>query len=156
EQMRHFPADGSPIKLDQATSDGLNELMQDFENIFRRPMDKNEPVFFPATLLMSEDDCTDSIAAAMRAANVPPVLQYATNKTGRFVSNENKKYLTPDEIDEWNQAVNEFYELEANGFPDNRRSKCDRAADFLEEEFDRLPFIYSSFVQNANSEKRKC
>ena len=49
----------------------------------------------------------------MRAAKVSPSLIYAYQKTSRIVINA--KLLTPDELREYNEAIDEFYDLVESG-----------------------------------------
>jgi hypothetical protein len=43
-----------------------------------------------------------------QAAGVDPATIYASRKTGRMVTKQNMKYLTKEEINEWNAAINEY------------------------------------------------
>ena len=48
---------------------------------------------------------------AMHKAGVGPALIYAYQKTGRLVTRTNRKYLTKEELKEWNDAFDEWHRL---------------------------------------------
>ena len=52
--------------------------------------------------------------AAMKKANWRPELIHAYERTGRIVTQENMQHLTEEELDEWNDAVNEYLELHSD------------------------------------------
>lgn len=49
---------------------------------------------------------------AMKRAGTRPELIYAYEKTSRLVTEDNRKYLTQDELDEWEDAIDEYFLLE--------------------------------------------
>lgn len=54
------------------------------------------------------DEMTDTIVRAMRQAGVREEIIYAFQKTGRLVTSENAKYLTREELVEWEAAIDEY------------------------------------------------
>ncbi len=55
------------------------------------------------------------LVEAMEATGMPPEYVYAAKKTGRFVIEDNVHTFTSREIDEWNDAIEEFRRLLATG-----------------------------------------
>lgn len=51
----------------------------------------------------------------MEVTNMPAPLVYATRKTRRMVTPENKQYLTKAELKEWDDAIDEWYANNPNG-----------------------------------------
>lgn len=48
---------------------------------------------------------------AMKRAKINPALIYAYEKTGRLVTEENKKLIPDEDLEEWEAAIDEYYEL---------------------------------------------
>jgi ribose 5-phosphate isomerase len=44
-----------------------------------------------------------------------PALVYAMRKTGRMVTEQNMQYLDPEELREWEDAVEEYHSLVKSG-----------------------------------------
>jgi hypothetical protein len=51
---------------------------------------------------------TDAMYTIMIDAGIDPAYAFAFRKTGRLLTTENMKYLTPDELAEWNDAIQEY------------------------------------------------
>ena len=47
----------------------------------------------------------------MEACGMPPEYVYAAKKTGRFIVEDSAHTFTSRQIDEWNDAVEEFHRL---------------------------------------------
>lgn len=52
---------------------------------------------------------------AAGASGIDPALVYAMNKTGRIGTEQNMRFLTDAEIQEWNDAVDEYHQMIASG-----------------------------------------
>jgi hypothetical protein len=46
---------------------------------------------------------------------MPPAIVYAMNKTGRIVTEDNSQFLTDAELQEWNDAVDEYQQKIESG-----------------------------------------
>jgi hypothetical protein len=46
----------------------------------------------------------------MHKAGVHPALIYAYQQTGRMVTRENQTHVSPEDLQEWNDAIDERYE----------------------------------------------
>lgn len=49
-----------------------------------------------------------SLLQAAGNSGIDPAIVYAMNKTGRIVAEANLEFLTDSELQEWNDAVNEY------------------------------------------------
>lgn len=59
------------------------------------------------------DESTDEIWSLLQAAGdsgVDPAIVYAMKKTGRIVTETNVHFLTGAELQEWNDAVDEYHQ----------------------------------------------
>jgi DNA-binding transcriptional regulator YhcF (GntR family) len=54
---------------------------------------------------------TGQILSAAGKAAVRPELIYAMRKTGRIVTESNQQLLTDDELQEWQDAIEEYFAL---------------------------------------------
>jgi hypothetical protein len=48
-------------------------------------------------------------------SGIDPAIVYAMNKTGRIVTETNMQFLTDAELQEWNDAVDEYHQKIASG-----------------------------------------
>ena len=72
-------------------------------------------MFFDSSVVVHEflsDESTDemwkSVLQAAGNSGIDPAIVYAMNKTGRIVAEANLEFLTDSELQEWNDAVNEY------------------------------------------------
>src|SRR4029077_13536475 len=94
------------------TVEAVNYGMQRFKEIFGRKPGRTDRVF-PDTYLITTVDYDRHLGQAMRAANIPPELIYAAQKTGRLLGDA--KLVTNAELEEWNAAIAEYFEKLASG-----------------------------------------
>ena len=96
------------------------EVLQDqrrkFIEKFGRDPGPQDPIFFdprantPQPLKIEKEDEL-KILALMTQAGIDPALIHAYQKTGRIVTEENKQFLTEEELREWYAAVEEGKKL---------------------------------------------
>jgi hypothetical protein len=90
----------------------LEDQRRKFIQKFGRDPGPGDPVFFdpradtPQPLKIEEKD-ERKILALMTKAGIDPALIHAYQKTGRLVTEENKRFLTEEELSEWYAAVEE-------------------------------------------------
>ena len=89
-----------------------DEMQQEFQNYFAkfreehgRDIEPDEYIFSDLDLPQVEAD----MILLLKRAGVPPALIYAYEKTGRLVTEENKRFLTDKELEEWDNAVEEYH-----------------------------------------------
>lgn len=92
----------------------LELQMERFRKKFGRDPGPGDPVFFdPDTLEPSPmPDITDDVLAALQNAEMPPEFAYAYRKTGLLGLLADKSAWDPDDIEEWNAAVDEYRAIE--------------------------------------------
>src|SRR5258706_4134242 len=94
---------------------GLLELqLAEFKKIFGRSPGRGDPVIFDK-YFYSAEDYSEQFRAAAEAADIPPELIYASEKTGFIVGEETWEILTKTEQDEWTSAIEELFEKEKTG-----------------------------------------
>lgn len=101
-----------PISPELATE--LRGQMDRFRAKFGRDPGPEDPIFFDPNAdeprPLDANAAFDEIAAIAGEVGVPAQLIYAMKKTGRIVTEENKKFLTPAELEEWNDAIAEYHQ----------------------------------------------
>lgn len=150
------PPDGaeSPIDFEGLLLKHNEEMQAEFERIFRRPPEEDEPFFFPTNLLMSAEDVQDSIAAAMQQATIDPALQYAMQKTGWIIGEANRHLFSSENLQEWDDAIVEYREWQSGVGRFSNLRRLEDAIASLEDEFARLPLVLSLFLRHAHAPKR--
>ena len=103
---------GKQFALGKEAASASKAAIDKFKEIFGREPRKTDPVFV-GKYYLSDADLKRETLRAMRAAKVSPSLIYAYQKTSRIVINA--KLLTPDELREYNEAIDEFYDLVESG-----------------------------------------
>jgi hypothetical protein len=90
---------------------------QRFVEKFGREPGPHDPIFFdekadaPQYRKQAEVSAKfDEMLDRAQAAGVDPAKIYASRKTGRMVTEHNMKYLTREDIDEWEAAIDEYHE----------------------------------------------
>jgi hypothetical protein len=105
---RRVPLNKEMIKI-------LDQQRERFKEKFGRYPGPEDPVIWDESAAeptpASEDDIHQTILAALIAAGSPPEFIYAFNKTGRLVTESNMHLLTPQEYQEWVDAVEEYRRL---------------------------------------------
>jgi hypothetical protein len=93
-----------------------------FREKFGREPGPEDPLFFdPASSVPgflsveSQEDTWRALVQAAGASGIDPALVYAMNKTGRIGTEQNMRFLTDAEIQEWNDAVDEYHQMIASG-----------------------------------------
>jgi hypothetical protein len=80
---------------------------------FGREPGAGDPVFFEPTAdepkPMDANWVQAQTVEVMERADIHPALIHAYKKTGRIVSEENRRYLTKADLREWQDAIDEWY-----------------------------------------------
>jgi len=108
------------IQIPSELADELRAQMERFRAKFGREPGPSDPVFFDPDAdeprPLNIDAAFDELAAIAGEVGVSPQLIYAMKKTGRIVTENNKQFLTPAELKEWNDAIEEYHQkIRASG-----------------------------------------
>src|SRR5262245_52705467 len=110
-------------KMTPVVEEALRHQLDAFRKKFGRDPGPNDPVLFDpdadVPTPMSLADYDDEVLAAMNKANLPPEYAYAFKKTGLLGIAADKSSWPPENIKEWNDAVDEYRAIqEAANRPD--------------------------------------
>lgn len=115
----HYYADDSgevvrDVPLSSEARSLLEEQRARFVAKFGREPGPDDPVFFDG---LDEDALREDSVKAMRAVGIRPALIYAHERTGLLVTTENRHLIPTADLDEWEDAVAEYYELHPDEDP---------------------------------------
>src|SRR5262250_1255319 len=100
------------IPLSPETVKGLKAQRQRFIDKFGREPGPDDPIFFDPSAdtpqPINKEVVDQHLLEGMHRAGVPREIIYAYQKTGRLVTEQNRKYLTKAELKEWMDAVDEW------------------------------------------------
>jgi hypothetical protein len=103
------------VRMSKEMIQMLEEQKERFRQKFGRYPRPEDPVIWDETASeptpASAEDIHQTILSALIAAGSPPEFIYAFNKTGRLVTESNQHLLSPDDYQEWVDAVEEFRRL---------------------------------------------
>lgn len=131
----------------------LKNQEEEFIEIFGRKPRGADPVFFQK-FYMSDADLERQTLDVMKAASCPPSIAYAYRKTGRLVTTANKGILTPGELKEWNEAVDEYYTAIEAGEEINVFEQ-DELTEFLKDALRKNQIVGGSFIDSHFNRCRK-
>ena len=106
------------ISLNAEAQRAIQEQLRKFREKFGRDAGPEDPIFFdpdadtPQPISKAGlDEMTGQILSAAGKAGVRPELIYAMRKTGRIVTASNQDLLTDEELQEWQDAIEEYLAL---------------------------------------------
>ena len=106
------------IKITDDLGAALESQFRAFKAKFGREPGPGDPVFFDPDAdkpkfhsVAQMKEMEDEMCAVMASTGIDPALIYAFRKTGRILTAENVKYLTREELVEWNDAIEEYRSL---------------------------------------------
>jgi len=115
ERSHHVDKDENIVPIDHETSEIITQQKKLFREKFGREPGPEDPLFFdpgvatPQFLSVeSQEEVWKSLLQAAADSEIDPAIVYAMNKTGRMVTEANLEFLSDWELQEWNDAVNEF------------------------------------------------
>lgn len=87
-----------------------------FREKFGRDPEDDDPIFFDPDASDPEPvDPTgiqEMILEAMCKAHTPPQIMFAFMRTGLLVMEETKKVISPDDLADWDAAIDDYFRLE--------------------------------------------
>ena len=102
------------IPINRETAEIIAQEKKLFREQFGREPGPDDPLFFESSVAVPQflsDESTDEIWKSLLQAGdsaIDPAIVYAMNKTGRIVTETNAHFLTDAELQEWNDAVDEY------------------------------------------------
>jgi hypothetical protein len=103
------------IPINHETAEIIAQQKKLFREQFGREPGPEDPLFFDPGVAAPQflsDESTDEIWKSLLQvagdSGIDPAIVYAMNKTGRMVTEANLEFLTDSELQEWNDAVNEY------------------------------------------------
>lgn len=93
------------IPMNEEMREVLEEQRRKFVEKFGREPGPNDQIFFD---MPHPEQIEHLTVEAMKVAGIDPALIYAYEKTGRLVTDENQRFLTDADLDEWNAAIEEY------------------------------------------------
>lgn len=106
------------IPLNAEAQRAIQEQLRKFREKFGREAGPEDPIFFDPDADTPQpiskvglDEMTGQILSAAGKAAVRPELIYAMKKTGRIVTESNQHLLTDEELQEWQDAIEEYLAL---------------------------------------------
>jgi hypothetical protein len=101
-----------PIPAELASE--LHRQKDRFRAKFGREPGPNDPIFFDPNAdeprPFNAEAAFEELVAIAGQIGIAPQLIYAMNKTGRMVTEDNQQFLTPSELQEWNEAIAEYFQ----------------------------------------------
>ncbi len=94
----------------------IEQRLAAFRRKFGREPNPTDPIFFDPDAdelrpisQQTQDEYERATVEAMSTAGIDPALVYAYKRTGRIVTEKNKRLLSERELDEWNDAIDEYH-----------------------------------------------
>ena len=105
QQSRRTPL--SPEALE-----AIERQLEAFRRKFGRDPNDNDPILFDPDadepVPLSDEKYEGMMMEAMVEVGISQAMIFAFKRTGRIVTERNKHLLTPEELREWNDAINEY------------------------------------------------
>ena len=112
---RQVDQNENSIPINQETAEIIVQQKELFREQFGREPGPDDPLFFDPSVAVpqflsaeSTDEIWKRLLQAAGDSGIDPAIVYAMNKTGRMVTEANLEFLSDWELQEWNDAVNEF------------------------------------------------
>lgn len=121
DRINPFSTTGRPeqtIKIPNDVAKAMDRQDQAFREKFGREPRQEDPIFFDPDADQPQAPTESQQRMAINAmyeiillAGIDPAFAYAFRKTGRLLTEENIKFLTPADLAEWNDAIDEYHSL---------------------------------------------
>lgn len=137
------------IKINNETANFFKKQEEYFKEVFGRKPAEEDPVFFqqynePIEIM------NETIVSYMKEAGIEPAIIYAFKKTGRILTEKNKSNLTNAEIQEWENAINE-YEENKKLSSDSKSSSIELSYIDLTHEYKSCLYLYGMILAKVGS-----
>jgi hypothetical protein len=106
DQSRH-------VRLSPEALEAIERQLEAFRRKFGRDPNDSDPILFDPVadqpVPLSEQKYERMMIEAMAEVGISQAMIFAFKRTGRIVTEGNKHLLTPEELREWNDAVDEYH-----------------------------------------------
>jgi integrase len=103
------------VRLDTRQREPLERQREAFRAKFGRDPGPEDRVFFDPQAdgprPLDEDTLVTTMVDAMKAAGIDPAKIHAYRRTGMLVTSENVDQWSPEDLDEWQAALDEYQSL---------------------------------------------
>ena len=100
------------IPLSPEARQAIERQLEAFRRKFGRDPNDNDPILFDPDaddpVPLSDEKCERMMIEAMAEVGISQAMIFAFKRTGRIVTEKNKHLLTPEELWEWNDAIDEY------------------------------------------------
>ncbi len=107
------------IPLSPEALEAIERQLEAFRRKFGRDPNDNDPIFFDPDaddpVPLSDERYEHMMIEAMADVGISQAMIFAFKRTGRIVTESNKHLLTPEELREWNDAVDEYHRRVESG-----------------------------------------
>ncbi|HEY4931615.1 MAG TPA: hypothetical protein VII23_08605 [Terriglobales bacterium] len=108
--------------MSEELAQAMNQQLQMFRKKFGRDPGPEDPIFFDPDADTPVPMPLEKIGAGWNEVlqkagelGMDPAIIYAMRKTGRMVTEQNMQYLEPEELQEWEDAVEDYHSLVKSG-----------------------------------------
>lgn len=103
------------LPLSAELVESLRSQQKEFNQIFGRKAGKSDLVFF-GQFLAGFDETDEILERMSRKAGVSEPAIFATRRTGLMVGKHSRKIMPDVDYEEWEEAVDEYFELKESGY----------------------------------------
>ena len=101
------------VPLSPEALEAIERQLEAFRRKFGRDPNDSDPILFDPDAAdpvpLSDEKYERMMIEAMAEVGISQAMIFAFKRTGRIVTESNKHLLTPEELREWNDAVDEYH-----------------------------------------------
>ena len=140
----------TPINTD--VEDALENSRQVFNDLFGREPYDTDPLF-PQKYFYSDEDVEQEVVQLMQKSGIEPQFIYAYEKTGGLiVTEENWDDLPTKDQEDWDNAIDEYFELQDNAIEDD---PLELAGIVIIEDLQRMIIIFGYILEHGQNQNYK-
>lgn len=119
-----------------------------FKEIMGRDITEDDPIM-PSALTMSESEYKRHVSKMLDEISVDHRVIYAFNKLG-FCLVEGEEIYSDEQIEQWNNAIEEYENLELNGI-DLETQNINSTIEKIYKTFEKLQFLYALIIRKYSN-----
>lgn len=122
------------IPISAEVREVLEHASEDYQRIFERSPNKLKDPVFLTRFLMSDEEVLKQTTETLERSDISPEFIYAHRKTrGLILTRDNEQLMTTKDVEEWNDAIDEYFYFLENP---PEKNKIDILFEAFEEELD--------------------